>query len=65
MKVTLFIPVLNEIAGLRSIMPQIKREWVDEIIFVDGHSTDGSREYLEQNGYPYLTQEKKGIFAAW
>ena len=65
MKTTLFIPVLNEIEGLRLIMPQVKREWVDEILFVDGHSTDGTREYLEEHGYTYLMQRKRGIFAAW
>jgi glycosyltransferase involved in cell wall biosynthesis len=64
-KVTLFIPVLNEIEGLRLIMPRVARDWVDEIIFVDGHSTDGTRGYLEQNGYLFLTQEKRGVFAAW
>ena len=30
MKVTLFIPTLNEISGLKNIMPRIKKEWVDE-----------------------------------
>jgi len=64
-KTTLFIPVLNEIDGLRLIMPQVKREWVDEILFVDGHSTDGTREYLEEHGYACLMQRKRGIFAAW
>jgi len=33
MKVTLFVPVLNEIEGLKLIMPRVKREWVDEILF--------------------------------
>ena len=30
--VTLFIPVLNEIDGLRAIMPQIRRDWFDQIL---------------------------------
>ncbi len=46
-------------------MPQVKREWVDEIIFVDGHSTDGTQEYLKEHGYTCLAQRKPGIFAAW
>lgn len=65
MKTTLFIPVFNEIEGLKAIMPRIKREWVDEIIVVDGHSTDGTREYLESRGYKVITQRKPGITAAW
>jgi len=40
-KFTLIIPTVNELAGCRAILPQIKREWVDEIIFVDGHSSEG------------------------
>ncbi|MBF0556667.1 MAG: glycosyltransferase family 2 protein, partial [Nitrospirae bacterium] len=51
MKVALLIPTFNEIVGLRQIMPMIKREWVDEIVFVDGNSTDGSIEYIRENNY--------------
>jgi glycosyltransferase involved in cell wall biosynthesis len=65
MKTTLFIPVLNEIEGLKVIMPKIKREWVDEIIIVDGHSTDGTREYLTEHGFPFLDQKQRGLFSAW
>ena len=49
MKVTLVIPVLNEIVGMKAIMPQIKREWVDQILFIDGQSTDGTLEWIKQN----------------
>lgn len=65
MKVTLFIPVLNEIEGVKVIMPRIKREWVHEIIVVDGHSTDGTREYFEENGFRVITQKLPGSKGAW
>jgi len=65
MKTTLFIPVLNEIDGLRYIMPKIKNEWVDEIIFVDGGSTDGTLEFLNAGGYRVVKQKSKGVCGAY
>ena len=61
MKTTLLIPILNEIDGLKKIMPEIKREWYDQLIILDGGSTDGSQEYAEENGYLTIVQEKKGL----
>jgi len=65
MKTTLFIPILNEIVGLKLIMPRVKKEWVDEILFVDGGSTDGSREYLEQQGHKVIRQKGRGLELAY
>jgi glycosyltransferase involved in cell wall biosynthesis len=65
MKTTLFLPVLNEIDGLRAILPRIRREWVDEMLFVDGGSTDGTLEYLEDHGYHVIRQKEKGLAAAY
>ena len=50
MKTTLLVPTLNEIEAVQAIMPQINRSWVDEIICVDGGSTDGTIEYFQKNG---------------
>ena len=41
MKTTLLIPVLNEVEGLQAIMTIIKKEWIDQILIVDGGSEDG------------------------
>lgn len=65
LKVTLLIPVLNEIKGVRLIMPRINKDWVDEIIVVDGNSTDGTREYFEENGYFLIRQKSKGVCGAY
>jgi len=65
MKITLFIPTKNEIRGLKEIMPRIKKEWVDEFIIIDAHSTDGTREYLESLGLTVTQQKKPGSIAAW
>ena len=65
MKVTLLIPTLNEIDGMKTYMPQIKREWYDQLLIVDGQSTDGTIEYAKQKGYPIVIQKKKGMRNAY
>ncbi|MBU2541502.1 MAG: glycosyltransferase family 2 protein [Candidatus Omnitrophica bacterium] len=60
MKVALLIPTLNEIDGLKQIMPRIKREWVDEIVFVDGYSTDGTIDYIKENGWTLIFEKHLG-----
>lgn len=65
MKVTLLIPTLNEITGMKTIMPKIKKEWYDELLIVDGQSTDGTIEYCKEMGYPLVVQQKKGMRHAY
>ena len=65
MKTTLFIPTLNEIDGVKVIMPQVKREWVDEIIFVDGNSSDGTADWLREQGYRVIPQKSRGLALAY
>ena len=64
-KTTLLIPTLNEIDGMRAIMPQIQRDWVDQILILDGGSTDGTIEYAKENGYEIYVQRERGIRAAY
>ncbi len=65
MKTTLIVPTLNELEGIKAIMPRIKPEWVDQIIVVDGNSTDGTLEYLKEQGYFIIAQQKKGLRNAY
>lgn len=65
MKVTLLIPTLNEEEGMRIIMPQIDRSWVDQILITDGNSTDGTIEYCKENGYDYVLQTGTGLRNAY
>jgi glycosyltransferase involved in cell wall biosynthesis len=59
--VTLLIPTLNEIVGMKAIMPQIKRQWVDQILILDGGSTDGTIEWALDNDYEVYVQKQSGI----
>jgi glycosyltransferase involved in cell wall biosynthesis len=65
LKTTLLVCTLNEIDGMRVIMPQIKREWCDQIMILDGGSTDGTIEYARENGYQVYIQKKKGFRHAY
>ena len=65
MKISLVIFTLNEIDGMKAIMPRIKKEWYDELIIVDGGSSDGTVEYAKQHGYPIYVQREKGAGAAF
>jgi glycosyltransferase involved in cell wall biosynthesis len=63
--VTLFVPTLNEIEGMKAIMPRVRHEWCDQILVVDGNSTDGTLEYAREQGYKVVSQKKKGIRYAY
>ena len=54
---SLIILCRNEIEGLKTVLPRIRKEWVEEIILVDGNSTDGSRQYAESLGIRVLRQK--------
>jgi glycosyltransferase involved in cell wall biosynthesis len=56
----LIVLTLNEIQGLKKIMPLVKKEWVNNIIVVDGGSTDGTIEEAKKMGFRVITQEIKG-----
>jgi len=65
MKVTLLIPTLNEIDGMKAIMPKISPDWYDQLLIVDGQSTDGTIEYCKEKGYPIVIQQEKGMRHAY
>ncbi|MBI5822244.1 MAG: glycosyltransferase family 2 protein [Verrucomicrobia bacterium] len=50
---------------MKIIMPQIKKEWCDQILIVDGNSTDGTAEWARENGYEVYVQKKKGLRMAF
>lgn len=65
MKVTLLIPTLNEETGMRTVMPKVKKEWVDQILIVDGKSTDNTVGVAREMGYDVVIQQTPGIRGAY
>ena len=65
MRVSIIVFTLNEIDGMRTVMPRLKREWYDELVIVDGGSTDGTVEYANEAGYCIFRQKGKGAGAAF
>jgi glycosyltransferase involved in cell wall biosynthesis len=65
MKVTILVPTLNEIDGMKTIMPRVKPQWYDQLLVIDGQSTDGTIEYAREQGYQVLVQKKRGMRNAY
>lgn len=65
MKISVVVFTLNEITGMMAIMPRIKKEWYDELIIIDGNSSDGTIEYAQEHGYAIYIQCEKGAGAAF
>jgi len=60
MKLSLVFLTLNEIIGLRAIFHAIPLNIVDEILAIDGGSTDGTLEFFQEKGIPVFVQNIKG-----
>jgi glycosyltransferase involved in cell wall biosynthesis len=65
MTTTLLALTLNEIEGVKVILPQIDRSWCEQIIVVDGGSTDGTVEWCRENGFEVYVQTRHGIRFAY
>ena len=65
MRVTLVMPALNEIAGLRWVLPRIPREGIDQILVIDGGSSDGTVEYALEHGCEVHRQIQPGLRLAY
>lgn len=61
MKVALCLITWNELEGCKHDIPLIDREQFEQIYCIDGGSTDGTVEYLKDQGIPVYTQTAKGL----
>jgi len=62
LETTLVVPALNELIGMKAIMPKVKPEWCKQVIVLDGHSTDGTIELAKQMGYEIFEPESEGLW---
>jgi len=60
MSTAVIVLTLDEIDGVKAIMPRIKKEWAEEIVFVDGGSTDGTIEEANRLGFRVINQHNRG-----
>lgn len=65
MKITLVILALNEIEALPKILPRIPTKEVDEVLAIDGGSTDGTKEFFKQHNIRLVEQKSRGRGAAF
>ena len=63
MKISLIVPTLDEEPTVMEVIDGC-RPYVDEILVVDGHSTDKTREVVEKAGIKVILDNKKGKGAA-
>jgi glycosyltransferase involved in cell wall biosynthesis len=60
MRTSLIILTLNEIVGVRALFATIPLGAVDEVLVVDGGSTDGTIEFFRDRGVRVIVQDTKG-----
>src|SRR5690349_813127 len=65
MKVTILALTLNEIAGVQAILPAIDPAWYEQLLVVDGGSTDGTVEWCRAHGFEVVAQRRRGIRYAY
>ena len=60
MSTVVVITTLNEIDGVKELLPKIKKEWAEEWLVVDGNSNDGTIDQVKKLGFNIALQNKKG-----
>ena len=60
MSTAVVITTLNEIDGVKELLPKIKKEWAEEWLIVDGNSNDGTVDEVKKLGFNVALQKKKG-----
>jgi glycosyltransferase involved in cell wall biosynthesis len=59
--IALLLPTLNEIDGLTKIFHTIDQSLFEQILIVDGGSTDGTVEFATKHAIPMISQARPGL----
>ncbi|MDD5067481.1 MAG: glycosyltransferase family 2 protein, partial [bacterium] len=62
-KISVVVPTLNEEATLDEVLKGVKK-YSHELIVIDGHSTDRTREIAQKNKVRFVLDDRKGKGAA-
>ena len=69
MKVTLILPAKNEEGCIGKVLQEVPKKLVDEILVIDGHSTDNTvkevEKYLRPRKDKIITQKSRGYGGAF
>lgn len=65
MKITLCVMTLNEIDSMKVIMPKVDTSIFDQVLVIDGGSTDGTIEWSKQQGLEVYVQKQRGLRQAY
>jgi glycosyltransferase involved in cell wall biosynthesis len=65
MKVSLVLFTLDEIDGMRAVVPRLDPAWYDELWVIDGGSTDGTVEWARARGLSVARQRLPGLGGAF
>jgi len=58
--VCILIPTLNEEATIVQLIKDFRSEGFENVLVIDGHSSDNTRQLAEENGAKVIVQEGKG-----
>ena len=65
MKTIIIVTTLNELEGVKKVLPNIWKGWYDKLIVLDGRSSDGTRKWCSDQGYEVYCQQGCGLWNAY
>ncbi len=61
MNISVIVPTFNEAGNIGEVLQKISKHSIDDILVVDGYSSDGTVDLVHKLGYRLLFQEGRGL----